>query len=151
MRQRAEEALSASVHHASLSQQYLTLSQKFAGLAEQATHGAPWSLAKSAAQLVREATTGVPANPIGLPQVAISLPPSQSDSTSAATPISGPHFACDVSAVSAKESTIVRTQVGIDAGSSVSLDTPPEVHNSLPGAEDPGVPMFHPSPAMESA
>ncbi|MCA9057226.1 MAG: terpene cyclase/mutase family protein [Planctomycetaceae bacterium] len=36
MRQRAEEAASASVHHASLSQQYLSLSQKFHAIAEQA-------------------------------------------------------------------------------------------------------------------
>ncbi len=35
MRRRSEEAAAASVHHASLSQQYLLLSQKFATLADQ--------------------------------------------------------------------------------------------------------------------
>ncbi len=99
MRQRAEEALSASVHHASLSQQYLTLSQKFAALAEQASSGTALGLAQTAAQLEREASTGVPANPIGLPQVAIGLPPIPQESSSGTPPISKPHFARDINAV----------------------------------------------------
>ena len=36
LREKAEQAAEASVHHASLSQQYLDLSQKFSQLAEQA-------------------------------------------------------------------------------------------------------------------
>lgn len=69
MRHRAEQALSASVHHASLSQQYLTLAQKFSGLAEQALHGTG-GLQAVAAQLDREALTGCPAPPTPFPQTA---------------------------------------------------------------------------------
>lgn len=69
MRQRAEQALSASVHHASLSQQYLTLAQKFSGLAEQALYGTG-GLQTVAAQLDREALTGYPASPSPFQQTA---------------------------------------------------------------------------------
>jgi hypothetical protein len=69
MRHRAEQALSASVHHASLSQQYLTLAQKFSGLAEQALYGTG-GLQAVAAQLDREALTGCPAPPTPFPQAA---------------------------------------------------------------------------------
>ncbi len=69
MRRRAEEALSSSVHHASLSQQYLTLAQKFSGLAEQSLHGSG-GLQPLAAQLEREALTGIPATPAPFPQKA---------------------------------------------------------------------------------
>lgn len=62
LQQRAEEALSASVHHASLSQQYLTLAQKYSALAEQARSGT--SVYSEVSQLEREATTGRPASPI---------------------------------------------------------------------------------------
>ncbi len=72
LRARAEEAISASVHHASLSQQYLTLSQKFSALAEQAVTGVP--VVQSVRQLEREAATGIPADPIGAPQVPVSIP-----------------------------------------------------------------------------
>lgn len=61
MRQRAEDALSASVHHASLSQQYLSLAQKFTGLAEQSAFG-PGGMFEYAQRLDREAATGIPAN-----------------------------------------------------------------------------------------
>jgi len=60
MRQRAEDALSASVHHASLSQQYLSLAQKFTGLAEQSAFG-PGGMFEYAERLDREAATGIPA------------------------------------------------------------------------------------------
>lgn len=70
LRCRAEESISASVHHASLSQQYLTLSQKFAALAEQAA-GNPLSFSNTVEQLEREAATGAPAGPIGIPQAPI--------------------------------------------------------------------------------
>ena len=69
LRTRAEEALSASVHHASLSQQYLTLSQKFAALSEQVI-GNPSNVLASVHQLEREAATGAPSSPIGVRQVA---------------------------------------------------------------------------------
>jgi len=69
LRTRTEQAIAASVHHASLSQQYLTLSQKFAALAEQAA-GNSAGVASSLHQLEREAATGVPAGPIGWHQQA---------------------------------------------------------------------------------
>lgn len=81
LRLRAEEALSASVHHASLSQQYLTLSQKFAALSEQAA-GNPADILHSVYQLEREATTGVPSSPIGGRQVAWLRMPIQDDAIS---------------------------------------------------------------------
>lgn len=62
LRQRAEDALSASVHHASLSQQYLSLAQKFTGLAEQSAFG-PGGMFEYAERLDREAATGLPAAP----------------------------------------------------------------------------------------
>ncbi len=62
MRQRAEDALSASVHHASISQQYLSLAQKFTGLAEQSAFG-PGGMFEYAERLDREAATGIPAAP----------------------------------------------------------------------------------------
>ncbi|MFM8478892.1 MAG: prenyltransferase/squalene oxidase repeat-containing protein [Planctomycetaceae bacterium] len=62
MRQRAEDALSASVHHASISQQYLSLAQKFTGLAEQSAFG-PGGMFEYAERLDREAATGIPAVP----------------------------------------------------------------------------------------
>jgi hypothetical protein len=61
MRQRAEDALSASVHHASLSQQYLSLARKFTGLAEQSAWG-PGGMFDYAERLDREAATGIPAS-----------------------------------------------------------------------------------------
>ena len=79
MRQRVEEALAASVHHASLSQQYLALSQKYAALAEQAARGGLLNQADLAASLNTEATTGQPAIPNGLPQPPISPPPANTD------------------------------------------------------------------------
>ena len=59
-----QEAISASVHHASLSQQYLSLSQRFSALAEQALSGNAALAFQSLHQLEREANTGIPAAPI---------------------------------------------------------------------------------------
>ena len=103
MRQRAEEALSASVHHASLSQQYLTLSQKFAALAEQAASGHASGLVHSAQQLEREATTGIAANPIGVPQRPLDLP--------ASVPLSRPHFPVNAGSVAASQDALDATVV----------------------------------------
>lgn len=64
LRQRVQEAISASVHHASLSQQYLSLSQRFSALAEQASSGNALLAFQSVHQLEREANTGIPAAPI---------------------------------------------------------------------------------------
>ena len=64
LRKRVQEAISASVHHASLSQQYLSLSQRFSALAEQASSGNASLAFQSVHQLEREAHTGIPAAPI---------------------------------------------------------------------------------------
>ncbi len=64
LRKRVQEAISASVHHASLSQQYLSLSQRFSALAEQASSGNAALAFQSVHQLEREAQTGIPAAPI---------------------------------------------------------------------------------------
>ncbi|MEZ6041629.1 MAG: prenyltransferase/squalene oxidase repeat-containing protein [Planctomycetaceae bacterium] len=76
LRGQAQEALTASVHHASLSQQYLALSQKFAALAEQAGRGKILNgQVDVAARLVAEANTGLPAPPIGIEQTAVCREP----------------------------------------------------------------------------
>jgi len=80
---RAQEAIAASVHHASLSQQYLSLSQRFAALAEQARSGNTSSVFQSLQQLEREASTGTPAAPIGA-QMAV---PAAVDPPSAASSV----------------------------------------------------------------
>ena len=64
LRKRVQEAISASVHHASLSQQYLSLSQRFSALAEQAAAGTSSLDIQSLRQLEQEASTGTPAAPI---------------------------------------------------------------------------------------
>ncbi|MDA1232797.1 MAG: hypothetical protein O2856_18670, partial [Planctomycetota bacterium] len=64
LRKRVHEAVAASVHHASLSQQYLSLSQRFSALAEQAVSGNALLDLQSLQQLEREAHTGTPAAPI---------------------------------------------------------------------------------------
>lgn len=93
---RAQEAIAASVHHASLSQQYMSLSQRFAALAEQAISGNSRQAFQSLLQLEREATTGAPAAPIHAP-LATAVPVAQhavgtpgSPETPAADPSSPP-------------------------------------------------------------
>ncbi|MFN5906646.1 MAG: hypothetical protein ACK5A3_11390, partial [Planctomyces sp.] len=54
LRRRSEEAVSASIHHAALAQQYLTLAQKFTALAEHVAGGVD-GLQQVAVQLEREA------------------------------------------------------------------------------------------------
>lgn len=87
LRQRAEDALSASVHHASLSQQYLSLAQKFTGLAEQSAFG-PGGMFEYAERLDREAATGLPAAPCfpRRPQTAAEHPGQNSPPTTPAPP-----------------------------------------------------------------
>ncbi len=84
LRNRAEEAVAASVHHASLSQQYLVLSQKLAALAEHAGRGTLGSIAELTQFLDLEAATGAPAPPMGLLQVA--WPWSHPDGTASSSP-----------------------------------------------------------------
>lgn len=95
LRVRAEEAVAASVHHASLSQQYLTLAQKFSALSEQAA-GNLSAVTLSVQQLDREAATGMPAGPIGVAQQIVSA---QNAGRGDAV-ISGPHFGSSADAVS---------------------------------------------------
>lgn len=73
LRSRAEEAAAASVHHASLSQQFLTLAQKYSALAEQAANGHAAGLAESVRQLEREANSGEPAGPLSVAQQAMAV------------------------------------------------------------------------------
>ena len=111
LRVRAEEAVAASVHHASLSQQYLTLAQKFSALAEQAV-GNPSAVTLSVQQLEREAATGTPAGPIGVQQRFVST---QNFGSSAGT-ISGPHFASQAAAAS-----VVSASPAVTASSAANI------------------------------
>ncbi len=62
---RVQEAVAASVHHASLSQQYMSLSQRFSALAEQVATGNVSQALQCLPQLEREANSGIPAAPVG--------------------------------------------------------------------------------------
>lgn len=85
LRKRVQEAIAASVHHASLSQQYLSLSQRFSALSEQAGAGTSSLDIQSLRQLEQEASTGTPAAPI-----AASLKNSNIDYTQLRTDLSAP-------------------------------------------------------------
>jgi hypothetical protein len=116
LRVRAEEAVAASVHHASLSQQYLTLAQKFSALAEQAV-GNPAAVTLSAQQLEREAATGVPAGPIGVQQHFLST---QYIGRSVGT-MAGPHFTSPTAAapiVPASSTVTTSSHANISSGES---------------------------------
>ena len=88
-----QEAISASVHHASLSQQYLSLSQRFSALAEQALSGNAALAFQSVHQLEREANTGIPAAPIAATLSTIVSTTASAAMPSAAT-APGPTLAC---------------------------------------------------------
>jgi hypothetical protein len=64
LRMRVQEAVAASVHHASLSQQYMSLAQRFSALAEQVASGDVTQAMQSLPQLEREAYSGIPAAPV---------------------------------------------------------------------------------------
>jgi hypothetical protein len=102
LRVRTEEAVAASVHHASLSQQYLTLAQKFSALAEQAI-GNPAAVTLSVQQLEREAATGAPAGPIGIQQQIVS----KQNAGLGAETNTGPHFS--VASTTAASTTAAST------------------------------------------
>lgn len=77
LRQKAEEAVQASLHHASLSQQYMEVSQKFAQLAEQAGTGGSEGL-KELQQNLRRLEGQVPSavlKPASTSDVAAFVPP----------------------------------------------------------------------------
>jgi hypothetical protein len=120
LRVRAEEAVAASVHHASLSQQYLTLAQKFSALAEQAV-GNPAAVTLSVQQLEREAATGAPAGPIGVQQHFVST---HNIGASAGT-MAGPHFASPAAAASmASASPAVTTSAAANSHSGEPNEKP---------------------------
>ncbi|MFM7868713.1 MAG: hypothetical protein ACKPHU_31220, partial [Planctomycetaceae bacterium] len=81
LRRRSEEAVSASIHHAALAQQYLTLAQKFTALAEHVAGGVD-GLQQVAVQLEREACA-----PEAVPAL---VPPVRSVSQPAVTVAAGP-------------------------------------------------------------
>lgn len=121
LRVRTEEAVAASVHHASLSQQYLTLAQKFSALAEQAI-GNPSAVTLSVQQLEREAATGAPAGPIGIQQQIVST---QNAGLGAGTN-TGPHFFLASSTASAtKAASAITTSSVADTRSSVPSEKSP--------------------------
>jgi hypothetical protein len=121
LRVRTEEAVAASVHHASLSQQYLTLAQKFSALAEQAI-GNPSAVTLSVQQLEREAATGAPAGPIGIQQQIVST---QNAGLGAGTN-TGPHFSLASSTASAtKAASAITTSSVADTRSSVPSEKSP--------------------------
>ena len=131
LRVRTEEAVAASVHHASLSQQYLTLAQKFSALAEQAI-GNPSAVTLSAQQLEREAVTGAPAGPIGVQQQIVwTQNAGRGDAVSA-----GPHFSSATTAAS------VSTAVSPVDASSVA-----DAHSGEPSEK----PLFFSPPARLAA
>jgi len=81
LRRRSEEAVSASIHHAALAQQYLTLAQKFAALAEHVAGGVD-GLLRVAVHLEREACA-----PDAAPAL---VPPVRTVSQPAVTAAAGP-------------------------------------------------------------
>lgn len=132
LRVRAEEAVAASVHHASLSQQYLTLAQKFSALAEQAI-GNPAAVSLSVQQLEREAATGAPAGPIGVQQHFVST---QNIGSSAGT-IAGPHFASHAAAASV-----------VSASPAVTTSSAANIHSGEPNEKPP---FYSPPARLENA
>ena len=132
LRVRAEEAVAASVHHASLSQQYLTLAQKFSALAEQAI-GNPAAVSLSVQQLEREAATGAPAGPVGVQQQFVST---QNVGRSAGT-IAGPHFAAPATVASVAS-----------AGSAITASSAADSHS---GERNEQPPFYSPSARFENA
>ena len=75
LRAQTEEAVSASVHHASLSQQYLTLSQKLSAMSEQAASGDSILIAQSTAHLERKDYCATATDPIVVVQIAAKTAP----------------------------------------------------------------------------
>jgi len=124
LRGRAEEAIAASVHHASLSQQYLTLSQKFSALAEQAASGHTAGMEVSLRHLETEATTGQPAPPINAQQSAIE--------TDSRPDLARPHFLPDVADPSAQRKHSVLTSVGSAQAPLGQLESHSETNEARP-------------------
>ena len=93
LREKAEQAVAASIHHASLSQQYLALSQKYSAVAEQCLTGSASPLQQIARALDDECDTGRPAPPLGFaasptPVAPLSEMPQQRSSDS--SPVNAP-------------------------------------------------------------
>ena len=131
LRVRTEEAVAASVHHASLSQQYLTLAQKFSALAEQAI-GNPAAVTLSVQQLEREAATGAPAGPIGVQQQIVSTQNAERGDVVSA----GPHFSSATTAASVST-----------AASAITTSSVADTRSAEPSAES----LFFSPPARLAA
>lgn len=140
LRVRAEEAVAASVHHASLSQQYLTLAQKFSALAEQAV-GNPAAVTLSVQQLEREAATGAPAGPIGVQQHFVST---HNIGASAGT-MAGPHFASPAAAASMASASPVVTTSAADNSHSGEPNVKPLFYSPPARLENAGALIEPPS------
>ena len=120
LRKRVQEAISASVHHASLSQQYLSLSQRYSALAEQALSGNASLAVQSAHQLEREANTGIPAPPIAASLYAAdAVHPPVSQSIPATHPTTlfpeGPHPALSGPAFYSPSARFTAAEIGANA------------------------------------
>ncbi len=85
LRMRVQEAIAASVHHASLSQQYMSLAQRFSALAEQVASGNVSLALQSLPQLEREAYSGIPAAPVASTLSAVSAVKAESNASTAAS------------------------------------------------------------------
>ncbi len=68
LRAQTEEAVTASVHHASLSQQYLTLSQTLSAMSEQAASGESILVGRSTGHLERKTPSQISSKPSGVAQ-----------------------------------------------------------------------------------
>ena len=133
-----QEAISASVHHASLSQQYLSLSQRFSALAEQALSGNVALAFQSIHQLEREANTGIPAAPIAATMSSIESTTTSSVKESAAT-ASSPAIACPHQALNGPEfyspsARFTAAEIGTGLATANATLTPDATGNPMPSS-----------------
>ena len=124
LRAQTEEAVTASVHHASLSQQYLTLSQKLSAMSEQAASGDSILVAQSTGHLERKDYRGTATEPIVVVQIAAKtapLPaPQRSDATASETV-----SVTDISTIGTVPDTLALPQPIVFPGARRQLQEPP--------------------------
>ena len=141
LRQRAQEAISASVHHASLAQQYLSLSQRFSALAEQALSGNASLAFHSVHQLEREAYTGIPAAPINATMSTVETTTAPAIVRPAATALSPananpetPDPALTGRAFYSPSARFMAAEIGADPATTNASPFPNATINSMPSA-----------------
>ena len=141
LRQRAQEAISASVHHASLAQQYLSLSQRFSALAEQALSGNASLAFQSVHQLEREAYTGIPAAPINATMSTVETTTAPAIVRPAATALSpsiaipdAPDAAPTGKAFYSPSARFMAAEIGADPATTNASPSPNATINSMPSA-----------------